>query len=173
MEPAPQEHTTEAVETYAAATRDRIQRAEKVMHGGDGGAGAAAAAAPRAMEMMEDWRKRCRSVEPLDFSFSGVGTWAELGQKQPNPPRHASSRPSTSQSSRSRRARTPGSVAGLRESQYACDLSVVTSLRLNNNRLTQVDGLLPWALPLLEPFHSVKQVRRRPCFRPFLLPPEK
>jgi hypothetical protein len=118
-------------------------------------AAAAAAAAPLAMP--ENWRERCRSTVPLDFSFSEVNTVEDLVTLTPierERPRTSSSR----QKSRGSAKTTQKGVAGLRESQYSCDIEAVTALRLNNNALATVDGLLPAVLPKLVPFHSVSQL---------------
>lgn len=117
-------------------------------------AAAAAAAAP--LPMPENWRERCRSTVPLDFSFSEVNTVEDLitltpvGRERPT----SSSRPKTRGSAKT----TKSGVAGLRESQYSCDIEAVTALRLNNNALATVEGLLPTVLPKLVPFHNVSQL---------------
>ena len=127
--------------------------------GGGGGPAASTAASP--MPMPENWRARCRSTTPLDFSFSEVSNTEELAEKKPI--ERPSSRPSSSRSARSSgrssaRPLSRSGVAGLRDSQYSCDIEAVTSLRLNNNKLLEVEGLLPCIMPRLEPFHVASQL---------------
>ena len=86
----------------------------------------------------------------------------ELAEKKPIERERPSSRPGSSRSrGRSRSSARPLSrsgVAGLRDSQYSCDIEAVTSLRLNNNNLLDVEGLLPCIMPRLEPFHVAPQL---------------
>ena len=113
------------------------------------------AAAP--LPMPADWRARSRSTVPLDFSFSEVKAVEDLVTLTPverERPRTRSGRPKSRGSTMTARS----GVSGLRDSQYSCDIEAVTALRLNNNALTAIEGLLPTVLPRLVPFHSVSQL---------------
>ena len=144
-----------AVGNYAVHARKAQREAEERLarEHADETAGDASLAP---MPMPEDWRSRCRSTVPLDFSFSEVNTVQDLATLTPIKRTRPRTRPGTSRPKS--RGNAPAAKSGLRESQYSCDLEVVTALRLNNNALTTVEGLLPVVLPKLVPFQSVSQL---------------
>jgi hypothetical protein len=141
----------------ASARQAAAQAARASTGGATAAAAVGASTAENPMAMPENWRARCRSTTPLDFSFSEVSCMQDLSEKKPVEREPPSSRRPGSRSSRSRPPSRNG-VAGLRDSQYSCDIEAVTSLRLNNNRLLDVEGLLPCIMPRLEPFHVASQL---------------
>lgn len=147
-----------AVGEYAERARKVQQEAEAQLARIDHSQEDSAAVAAEPMPMPENWRARCRSTVPLDFSFSKVNTVEDLLTLTPvereRRPGTSSGRPKSSGSAVTARS----GVAGLRESQYSCDIEAVTALRLNNNTLATVEGLLPTVMPRLVPFHSVSQL---------------
>ena len=112
------EDNTVVVGEYAAHARKAHEEAERRLARGHAPV-QEAAAADGPPPMPENWRARCRSTVPLDFSFSEVSTVEDLLTLTPvkrEAPPTSSRRPKSGKSGGS--AATSKRVPGLRESQY-------------------------------------------------------
>lgn len=141
-----------AMEAALEAKRKEAEADAEVAAANEAAKFAAAALAPP--EAPPDWLARNTAAPPLDLTFSKLRLCADIASaEERKDDTRANSRASSRASSR-----PLSRMGGVRNSRYEYDINAVTSARLNNNKLTCLDGLADALVPRLQPFQIAQQL---------------